>query len=351
MSQRRIPKHCFHKGAGQGYVTLNGDRYYTGKWKTEASEARYRELLAAYLKEEPLAAAAPRARHASPSEPSLEFICAEYLDHSKAENDRPGQRDNKQHNHNCNMVKRLLKHFAGTPAACFGPKALKTFMRHQESELCRSFVNDQKRRVVRMFRWAASEELIPPQVHQALLSVEGLRRGRTAARETEKVRPVPWSDVEATLPQMHSTLRSMVMLHWYTGLRPSELVDMRWEEIDRSSETWVYSPNTHKNAWRGDSAARPIGPKGREVLTNHRSGLASGPMFNPSDGYRERGRKPPKHFGPDSTYTPDSYRKAIQRACVRAGVKPWFPYRIRHSFCTRVDSIAGLEAANIAMGD
>jgi len=48
----------------------------------------------------------------------------------------------------------------------------------------RRYINDHVGRIRRMFRWAASEELLPVAAYEALRSVEGLRKGRCGARET-----------------------------------------------------------------------------------------------------------------------------------------------------------------------
>ncbi len=45
--------------------------------------------------------------------------------------------------------------------------------------------------IKRMFRWAASEELVPVSVYQARLTIEGLKRGRSGAKETGRVPAVP----------------------------------------------------------------------------------------------------------------------------------------------------------------
>lgn len=54
----------------------------------------------------------------------------------------------------------------------------------------RKTVNKQGGRIKRMFKWGVSQELIPAFVYQALSTVNGLRRGRTEARETSPVLPV-----------------------------------------------------------------------------------------------------------------------------------------------------------------
>ena len=48
-----------------------------------------------------------------------------------------------------------------------------------------------------MFSWAVEEELVPGSIMHALREVKGLRRGKTDARETEPVKPVPDENVDA----------------------------------------------------------------------------------------------------------------------------------------------------------
>lgn len=45
-----------------------------------------------------------------------------------------------------------------------------------------------------------------------------------------------------------------------------------------------------------------------------------------------------------------SLNKAVFRACIRAAVPPWNPYRLRHSCATTVRKKYGLEAASIILG-
>lgn len=47
-----------------------------------------------------------------------------------------------------------------------------------DAGLCRNEVNKRTGRIVRAFKRAVGEELIPPSVHHGLRAVSGLRRGR-----------------------------------------------------------------------------------------------------------------------------------------------------------------------------
>ena len=49
--------------------------------------------------------------------------------------------------------------------------------------LARTTINQNMSRVKRMFRWAVSQEKVPPATYQSLQSVAGLKKGRWAARD------------------------------------------------------------------------------------------------------------------------------------------------------------------------
>jgi hypothetical protein len=49
--------------------------------------------------------------------------------------------------------------------------------------LARGVINQRVGRIVRAFKWAGSEELVPAAIYQSLKTVSGLQRGRTTARE------------------------------------------------------------------------------------------------------------------------------------------------------------------------
>jgi hypothetical protein len=87
------------------------------------------------------------------------------------------------------------------PARCFGALAMEA-VRNRMIELGwgRKSINLHVSRIKSLFKWAVAKELVPAAVHHALLAVAGLRAGRSAARETDPVRPVPEAFVEATLP-------------------------------------------------------------------------------------------------------------------------------------------------------
>jgi hypothetical protein len=108
--------------------------------------------------------------------------------------------------------------------------------------------------IKRCFKWAVAEELVSPTILLGLQAVQGLRYGRSEARETEPVRPVADEHVNATLPYLGTVVAAMVRLQRITGMRVCEVTIMRPCDIDQSGEIWVYIPSIHKNLWRGQVA-------------------------------------------------------------------------------------------------
>jgi hypothetical protein len=100
-------------------------------------------------------------------------------------------------------------------ASSFGPLKLQAVQQAMlRAGWCRKNVNKQVQRIVRMFGWDVSQELVKPEVAHALREVKGLHKGRTEARETAPVLPVDDSVVNATLD---ACLRSWPIWSGYSG--------------------------------------------------------------------------------------------------------------------------------------
>lgn len=86
---------------------------------------------------------------------------------------------------------RVVKQFYGdTPASEFGPLRLKACRQKMlELDWSRKYINRQIDRIRRMFKWGASEEMLPASIHDQLTKVEGLEKGKTTARETKRIKP------------------------------------------------------------------------------------------------------------------------------------------------------------------
>jgi len=135
-----------------------------------------------------------------------------------------------------------------------------------EADLSRGVINQRIGRIIRMYKWAVAEEIVPETIHRALKTVTGLERGRSEARETEPVRPVPDAIVDATLPHVLPPVRAMIELQRLTGARPGEVRIMRACDLDTSGPIWLYRPHTHKTKHKGKDRIIALGPKAQAVL-------------------------------------------------------------------------------------
>jgi integrase len=244
-----------------------------------------------------------------------------------------------------------------------------------EAGLSRGVINQRVGRVRRMFRWAVENELVKPSLLHGLQAVRGLQKGRSTARETEPVRPVPLAHVHAILPYLLPTVAAMVELQLLTGMRPGELVIMRGIDIDATGRVWLYRPGSdqgpegaHKTAHRGYSRIVPIGPRGQEIVKRFLKPNVEAYLFSAreaiqqwyADKRRDRKtkvqpsqvdrskRRPKKRWG--DRYKVGSYAVAIRRACITAGVPHWHPHQLRHTKATEIRREAGLDAARVVLG-
>ncbi len=141
-------------------------------------------------------------------------------------------------------------------------------------------------RIKRAFRWAVSEELCPPAVLQGLLSVTGLRRGRSQARETQPIAPVDERTVAATLPYLPPVVRDMVELQRLVGCRPGELCSLRPCEVKRSGQVWICAPASHKTEHHGRDRLIFIGPRAQQIIEPYLAHDAEVYCFSPADSQR-----------------------------------------------------------------
>lgn len=237
----------------------------------------------------------------------------------------------------------------------------------------RNYVNAQVDRLRRMFRWAAAEELLPSSVHFELRTVPGLRRGKTDARETNRVKPANPEHVDAALSKMPSVVQGMVRFQQLTGCRPAEACLLRAVDLDMSNPAcWVYRPGSdlgphgeHKTAHHGHDRVILLGPRAQEVVRAYLKTDLRAYLFCPKDATHERNEKvrarrkapskrpwrrklKPKR-APGDRYTVRAYARAIARACRKANVPEWGPNRLRHSRATELRPY-GLDVVKTILG-
>jgi integrase len=266
-SRNLTPSYVLHKQSGQGRLVWY-DQIGSRQQKLLPGPFGSPESLAAKARLELEIATSPiRTPAAGRDGISVNELLLAFLEHAERHYRGPDGNPTGEWREYKLVSRRVRVLYGEIPVAEFGPLKLKAIRQGMvDAGMCRGVVNQRIGRVRRIFKWGVGEELVPPTVFQALAAVAGLQQGRTEARETQPVRPVPAEVADATLPLLTPHVRAMVELLRYTGMRPAEVCAMTLNQIERGA-AWAYRPVRHKTAHHGKGRAIPLGPKARAVLS------------------------------------------------------------------------------------
>ena len=385
-------------GSDVAYVEIDHQRFYLGPYDTAESRERYHKLIAEWE-------ASGRFIAAEPDEITVMEIANQYLKYAKGYYVKNGHVTSEPENIRL-ALRPVLELYGSALATEFGPRALKAVRENMISRgWVRTYINRHVDRIKRMFRWAVCEEMVSPSVDHGLRAVPGLRRGRSAALESERVKPAPIELVEATKKHVARQVEAMIDLQLLTGARPGEVVLMRPCDLDRSRPVWVFRPKEHKTEHHGNERLVFIGPKAQEIIEPFLQRPAEAFCFSPLEAERERyqmlsdNRSTPMNKGNHASgvdladskrrlnnrYTTGSYRRAIVRGIEKAFPLPeslpkqgkdqsqeewieamteeqqsdylawrdrywWHPHQLRHNAATIARRADGLETAQVFLG-
>ena len=409
--RKQIPSYRLHKQSAQAIVTLpdgmGGRRdVLLGPHGTEESEQEYLRVIAEWK---------ANGRRLPPSAGSSEGMSVNeliltYWPTVETYYRHPDGTPTTEVDNIRLALRPLKKLYGHTPAASFDTLALETVRDQMIADgHCRNRVNKDVARVKRLFKWAGARQFVPAEVYLRLQTVEGLRAGRSGARETAPVKPVPEELVRQTLPFLRPQVAAMVDLQWLTGMRPGEVTIMRGIDLDMSGKVWFYRPGSdqqhgrHKTAHRGQERIIPIGPRAQEVLRPWLRLNLMEYLFQPReardqfDAERRAKRKskvPPSQASrkrkarpkrtPGQRYRVSSYDHAVMVACDAAFPPPaplaqlqdetkrqwlerigseglaeikrwrrehrWHPHQLRHAKATEIRRAFGLDEARAVLG-
>ncbi len=179
-----VPKYRKHRASGQAVVTLNGRDIYLGRHGTKTSKREYDRLIEEWL------ANGRGLASGQDSDLTVAELLLRYWKFAKGYYRKNGEQTSE-----VAVIKSSLRPirelYGNSPAREFGPLALEAVRQRLISTgRSRSGINCAISRVRRVFRWGVSKELVPASVHQALSTVDGLRKGRTEAPESPPVAAV-----------------------------------------------------------------------------------------------------------------------------------------------------------------
>lgn len=257
-------------------------------------------------------------------------------------------------------LRKVRELYGDQPAKALGPKALRIIRDQWKQEtLAYTYVNKLTSEVRRAWKWGVGQELVPVTCWQALQAVEPLRADSTKPRK--KVKPVRVEVVRATVDHCSPVVRDMVLVQQLTGCRPCEVCRMRPMDLDQQWRTlsdvalWLYRCPDHKGTWRDSDRWIPLGPRAQVIVALYLDRPPERCLFTPRESiewWRQQTGKPLKFPGraPKDNWTTQSYGKAIERACARAGVPKWSPNQLRHLAGTIVERDFSREDARCFLG-
>ncbi len=392
------PTYQLHKGSGQARTIINGKSIYLGVYNSPASQEKFDDLKAEW-----------RLRNnVEQYTLTVDDLAIKYMAHAeeyyRAKDGSPTRTaDNIRY-----ALQPLLEVHGRTRVRDFGPKALKAVRETMiKAGHSRTYINSMVGKIKQAFRWGVEDELVPPQIYDALKSLSWLHAGRSAARETTPILPVDDGTVNDTLPHLPRIVADMVRLQLLCGARPGEVCAMRPQDVTRGTTgVWTYRPASHKTEHHGRDRRIFIGPEGQKVLGPYLSRDPDSFCFSPAEVEAERNatkranrRSPmtpsqaarkPKGRAIRTRYTKDTYNRAVQRACEIAFGMPaelrhvdrvvarltniseaarissklrlnkeaadwrlkycWSPNQLRHSRATAIRERYGIEAAQTVLG-
>ena len=388
----RLPKYRKHKPSGQAVVTISGRDFYLGPHNSKASITEYDRLIAEWL------AAGRRIPQSDEITLTVNELIVAYWEHCQAHYRKAGQPTS--------MIPKIkaalgpVRTLYGRKFATdFGPLALKACRQTMVDDgQTRGTINAYVGCICKMFKWGGENELVPASIYHGLQTVSGLQKGRSEVPEGDGVTPVADSLVDAVRPFVSRQVWAMIELQRLCGMRPGEVVNMRTIDIDRTGPVWIYVPESHKTEHHGRGREIYIGPQGQAILADFLKADQQAYLFSPSEAEEERrieqrqNRKssvPPSQRNrrggarvrkPTESYRPDSYRRAIVRACELAFDMPddlrrlpaglptdekerrrklaadwraancWSPNQLRHNAATKARKHGGLELSQLICG-
>ena len=361
------PKYRLHKASGRATVTIERRDHYLGPFGSPESHEKYQAIVAQWAARQndptPLAASLPGPM----SEVRVCELVLAYMKFANGYYRKNGQATGELSNLK-EAARPLVKLFETERVAKFGPRKLKAVRDAMvASDLSRGVVNARVNRIRRIIRWGVENELVDPAVLQALQAVAPLKRGRSAARETERVRPVRDEHIAAVRETVTPQIRAMIDVQRLSGMRPGEVVLMRPCDIGRDGTVWIYRPTSHKTEHHDIERRVFLGPQAQRVLEPFLGRNDSAYLFDPREAIlnsrrdqRKRSKNPTvrarKKLNLRSLrrisdhYTTKTYARAIHAACKRAGIRSWGPNRLRHNAATFLREQFGIEEARVILG-
>jgi integrase len=258
-------------------------------------------------------------------------------------------------NNEVKLAMQLLDEYDKMPVNEFGPKLFKDIRNKMVNRKDKKFlsvktVNERADFIRRLFEWGVTGEIVLENVSYSLTLIKNVTSRTPGVVPCKTREAVSIEILKETLPYMNEIVRAMVLVQFYTGSRPTEIIIMRPCDIDSSTEYWTYKPAWHKTKWRGHNRKIIINKHAQNIIAPLLIGCRQDDyIFKPIDACDNKEAKVGEF------YAESSYRNSIKRAIERMNearkkihienggdlkdFKPydeWTPYQIRHAAATKI---------------
>ena len=203
-----------------------------------------------------------------------------------------------------------------------------------------------------MFKWAVENQLIEPSVLHGLQAVSGLRAGRSGAKETAPVRPVPDAFVDAVLPFVSPQVAAMIELQRVTGMRSRRSHRHAWLRHQHGGQrVGVLTAAAQDGLARPPATGLPRskGAEDHQAVSQDRHRKPT--LFSPADAEAERNGRRFGVVSPDrkTNVYPSELRSRQRRRDARHPGKRRRPLGTRYETASYLRAVCyGIEAANRA---
>lgn len=380
-----IPQIHRRKDRNLAFILIEGKKHYVGTWNDNGiapeAEANRLRIWHEYQAEK-------GTHHSRRTSITVAVLINRFLEHAKQVYVKHSRLTG-TYKRFVGVVRPLFQLYADTPVTDFTPLALKALRNSmvESGKACRDTINKRINCIREMFRWGVENEMLPETTWRALTAVMSLKAGRTTAVDHPDVEPVPIDVVMRTLPYLPPAIADMVRIQLRTGMRPSEVCNLRPCDIYKEGDTfpanyaylqkelggvWIYIPSEHKTEHHeGKKRWVPLGFKCQEILTPY---LAERELtefiFSPEKerairsalarAKRKTKTPPVDNRKYSEKYSSRLYYSAIQRAvakhnrqAAKSGTEPlphWFPYQLRHTKATEMRANGEIETTQIMLG-
>ncbi|NOZ22561.1 MAG: tyrosine-type recombinase/integrase [Planctomycetes bacterium] len=306
-------------------ISINGRqrRFYLGRVKKDA-EREHKELIATHVfrpaNASPTQAPTIRTKESSGDENlSLRQLTQEFLEHVNANNPTSTYKFYE------GLLGKFLDEHLNLMADDVSPLLLEKYKRQMQRRYKPRTVNAHLAAIKRMFNWAVDFELI--EEHK-------LRRVEKVSEGSGKKKTLSPAQKKKLREHAGDDMRDIIELLMLTGMRPCELGNMSWEDVDwKNKQIVLYEHKTANTAKESKPRIIPITPAIAAILKPRKED--KGIVFPRPD--RKRHNK-------------DSLGKRFARIAKAAGLKGVTLYTLRHTFGTEVASKKDLKTVAELMG-